>query len=109
MVSGDAEMFKLLARLQRRCKPSRFQPASRPRFRGIFRITVFRSDWAPRAASNSFDAQSICRKTLQLAEFDLKCSALLDYSGAESGIDLLSKLDNLSIDIDLRFMRFTCR
>src|SRR5216684_2135036 len=44
--SRDAEMLKLLAGLQRRCKPSRFQPASRPSFRGICRVTVFRSNRA---------------------------------------------------------------
>src|SRR5262245_33068659 len=49
--SSDAEVFELFTRLQRRCKPSRFQPASRPRLRRICRITVFRGNWASCAAS----------------------------------------------------------
>src|SRR5260370_41437601 len=51
---SDAEMFELFARLQGRCQPSWFQPASRPRLPGICRVTVFRGDLAAYAASSSF-------------------------------------------------------
>jgi hypothetical protein len=43
----DTEIFKIFACLQRRCKPSRFQPASRPRFRRVFWIAVFWGNWTP--------------------------------------------------------------
>src|SRR6266853_1132045 len=89
---SEAEILKLLTRLQCCCKPSWFQSASRPRFRGIFRITVFRSDWAPCTTANSFCAQSPSCKTLKFAEFALKGPALLDYLGTEGRIDLFSKL-----------------
>lgn len=52
----DTEIFKFFACLQRCCKPSRSQPAPRPRFRWIIRIAIFRGDYAARAASNSFAA-----------------------------------------------------
>jgi hypothetical protein len=60
----DAQIFELFAGLQRSREPSRLQPASRPRFRWIVRIAIFRGNCAPRAASNSFAARSIGSKSI---------------------------------------------
>jgi hypothetical protein len=54
----DTEIFKLFACLQRRCKPSRLQPASRPRFLWIVRIAIFRRHRTPQTASNSIAVRS---------------------------------------------------
>ena len=88
----DAEMFELFARLQCRCKPARFQPASGPCFRGILRIAVFRSDCASWTASTSACPHSTCRETLQVTELTLESSAFLNDFSAESCFDLVSEL-----------------
>ena len=91
----DTEIFKLFACLQRRCKPSRPQPASRPRFRWIFRITIFRSNCAARAASCPFAARTIRSKAIQFAELILNGPAFLDHLGIKGGSDLVFELRQL--------------
>jgi hypothetical protein len=91
----DAEVFKLLAGLQCRGKPSRSQSASGPRFGGICRIAVFWSDCASWTASTSFYSQSARPKTLKFAELVLNRPALLDYLGVEGGMDFLSEFRQL--------------
>jgi DNA-binding transcriptional MerR regulator len=55
---GDAEILKLLARLQRRCKPSWFQSASCPGLDRVLRVAVFRSNSASGTTTTSFYFQS---------------------------------------------------
>jgi hypothetical protein len=89
---GDAEILKVLARLQRSRKPSWFQPTSCPGLVGIFGIAVFRSYSASGTAPTSPRPQSSRCKTLQFAELGLNRSAFLNDFGAESRINLLSEL-----------------
>jgi len=85
-------MFKLFACLQRRSKPSRFQPASRPRFRRVFRVAVFWGDWTSRAASTSFAARSTRSDAIQFAKLILNGPAFLDHLDIKRGDDLVFEL-----------------
>src|SRR5262249_8570103 len=89
--SFDAEVFKLLTRLERRGEPAWLQPSPRPCFGGVLRIAVFRGDGAPRATARAIGARPVYGQTLPFVEPAPYRTTLFGDFGTEDGVNLVSE------------------
>jgi hypothetical protein len=90
--SFDAEILQLLAGLELRGEPARLQPTSRPGFRGVLGVAVFRGNGAPQATAGALRARSVQGKTVQLVEPALHRATFFGDFRIEDGVNLIGPI-----------------
>src|SRR5580704_525453 len=84
---GDRKMLQFLSTLECGCKPTRLQSASRPRFRGVIRVSVFGGDLAWYAGATAPETAP------ELGQFGFERPPRLGDFRAEGGLHPLAQVN----------------